>query len=164
MPVKQLCSLRREQLEAERQEDGALPVGEKSEVADAHEAAWQQMEQESAQELLDIQSHEPLLVAMGGVSPLEGDIALRESDQPAVGDGDAMGVGARLPCKTWDANETRSRFGTSVGTRCLARNRSALLPGEASYSGTTRHSPPFWPVGPLDDRQRNSWAVENELE
>src|ERR1019366_10259536 len=96
MPVKQLCSLRREQLEAERQEDGALPVGEKSEVADAHEAAWQQMEQESAQELLDIQSHEPPLVAMGGVSPLEGDVALGESDQPAVGDGDAMGVGAEI--------------------------------------------------------------------
>jgi selenophosphate synthase len=56
-----------EQLAAERQEDGALPVGQKSEVADAHEAAWQQMEQESAQKLLDLQSHEPLLVAMGGV-------------------------------------------------------------------------------------------------
>ncbi len=73
-----------------------MPVGEKSEVADAHEAAWQQMEQESAQELLDLQSHEPLLVAMGGVSPLECDIALGESDQPAVGDGDAMGVGAQI--------------------------------------------------------------------
>ena len=85
-----------EQLEAEWQEDGALPVGEKSEVADAHEATWQQMEQESAQELLDIQSHEPLLVAMGGVSPLEGDVARGESDQPAVGDGDAMGVGAQI--------------------------------------------------------------------
>jgi hypothetical protein len=36
-----------EQLEAERQEHRALPVGEKSEVADTHEAAWQQMEQES---------------------------------------------------------------------------------------------------------------------
>ena len=83
-------------MEAERQEDGALPVGEKSEVADAHEAGWQQMEQESAQELLDIQSHEPLLVAMGGVSPLEGDVALGESDQSAVGDGDAMGVGAQI--------------------------------------------------------------------
>ena len=73
-----------------------MPVGEKSEVADAHEAAWQQMEQESAQELLDIESHEPLLVAMGGVSPLEGDAALGETDQPAVGDGNAMGVGAQI--------------------------------------------------------------------
>jgi hypothetical protein len=45
-----------EQLEAERQERGALPVGEESEVADTHEAAWQQMEKESAQKLLDIQS------------------------------------------------------------------------------------------------------------
>ena len=60
-----MFSERVEQLEAERQEDGALPVGEKSEVADAHEAAWQQMEQESAQELLDIQSHEPLLGCHG---------------------------------------------------------------------------------------------------
>src|SRR5271166_3617296 len=33
---------------------------------------------------------------MGGVSPLEGDVALGESDQPAVGDGDAMGVGAQI--------------------------------------------------------------------
>ena len=85
-----------EQAEAERQKRGALPVGEESEVADTHEARWQQVEQETAQELLDIQSHEPLLVAMGGVSPLECDVALGESDQPAVGDGDAMGVGAQI--------------------------------------------------------------------
>ncbi len=83
-------------MKAERQENGASPVGEKSEVADTHEATWQQMEQESAQELLDIQSHEPLLVAMGGVSPLEGDVARGESDQPVVGDGDAVGVGAEI--------------------------------------------------------------------
>ena len=73
-----------------------MPVGEESEVANTHEAAWQQMEQEPTQELLDIQSHEPLFVAMGGVSPLECDLALGESDQPAVGDGDAMGVGAQI--------------------------------------------------------------------
>jgi hypothetical protein len=29
-----------------------LPVGEEAEVADAHEAAWQQVEQEAAQELI----------------------------------------------------------------------------------------------------------------
>src|SRR5271165_3327723 len=85
-----------EQLEAERQEDGALPVGEESEVADAHEAAWQQMKQESAQELLDLQSHEPLLVAMGGVSPTERNPAIGKSDESVVGDGDAMGVGAQI--------------------------------------------------------------------
>ena len=48
------------------------------------------MEQESAQELLDRQSHEPVLVAVGGVAPAEGHVAVGESDQPAVGYGDAM--------------------------------------------------------------------------
>jgi hypothetical protein len=96
-----------EPLEAERQEEGALPVGQKSEVADTHEAAWQQMEQESAQKLLDLQSHEPLLVAMGGVSPTESDVALGESDQPAVGDGDAMGVGAEIAQHVFRSAEGR---------------------------------------------------------
>jgi len=54
------------------------------------------MEQEAAQELFGSQSHEPLLVAVGRIAPAEGDVALGESDQPAVGDGDAMGVGAEI--------------------------------------------------------------------
>ena len=73
-----------------------LPVSEKAEVADAHKAARQQVEQEAAQELFDRQSHEPLLVAVSGVSPAECDVAIGESHQPAVGDGDAMGVGAEI--------------------------------------------------------------------
>jgi hypothetical protein len=52
-------------LEAGRQENGSLPVGEESEVADADEPWRQQMEQEPAQELVDGQSHEPLLVYQG---------------------------------------------------------------------------------------------------
>ena len=43
----------REQLEAEWQQPGASSVGEEAEVADAHEAARQQVEQEAAQELVD---------------------------------------------------------------------------------------------------------------
>ena len=54
------------------------------------------MEQEAAQELIDGQSHEPFLVAVGGIAPAEGDVAIGESDQPGVGDGDAMGVGAEI--------------------------------------------------------------------
>jgi len=37
------------------------------------------MEQEAAQELLDIQSHEPLLVAVGRITPAEGDVAFESS-------------------------------------------------------------------------------------
>jgi len=45
------CSL--EQAEAERQQYGALPVGKEAEVADAYEASWKQVQQETAQELID---------------------------------------------------------------------------------------------------------------
>ena len=71
------CALK--ETEAERQECGSLPVGEEAEVADAHEAARQQMEQKTAQELFDGQSHEPLLVAVSGVSPAKGDVVIGES-------------------------------------------------------------------------------------
>ena len=85
-----------QQLEAKRQQTGPPAVGKEAEVADAHEAAWQQVEQEAAQELFDRQSHDPLLVAVGGVAPAEGHVALGKSNQPAVGNGDAMGVGAEI--------------------------------------------------------------------
>jgi hypothetical protein len=42
-------SLMRRAVEAQRQQCGASPVGEESEVADAHEPRWQQVEQEAAQ-------------------------------------------------------------------------------------------------------------------
>ena len=85
-----------EQPQTKRKEFCSPPVGEEAEVADAHEAARQQVQQEAAQELFDGQSHEPLLVAVSGVSPAKGDVALGESNQPAVGDGDAMGVSAEI--------------------------------------------------------------------
>jgi len=54
------------------------------------------MEQEAAKELIGWQSHEPLLVAVRGIAPLEGDLAIGESHQPAVGNGDAMSIGAEI--------------------------------------------------------------------
>jgi len=73
-----------------------LPVGEEAEVADADEAAWHEVQQEAAQELVCGQAHDALPVAMRGVSPAEADLAVSEGDQPAVGDADAMGVGAEV--------------------------------------------------------------------
>ena len=69
-------------------------MGEEAEVADAHEAA-RQVAQEAAQELVDRQSQEPLLVGVRGVSPTEGDVAV-QGDESAVGDGDAVGVAAEI--------------------------------------------------------------------
>ena len=65
-------------------------------MADAHEAWGEHMEQEAAQELLHRQGHQALLVAVGGVSPAEGNLVVLQADQTVIGDGDAMGVGAQV--------------------------------------------------------------------
>jgi hypothetical protein len=51
-------------------------MGQETEVADAHEAWGKHVEQEAAQEFLDRQSHEALLVTVGGVSPAKGDLVI----------------------------------------------------------------------------------------
>ena len=72
------------------------PVGEEAEVADAHETERQQVQEEAAQELFDGKGHEPLLVAVSGVAPTKGYVVFGESNQPAVGNGNAVGVGAEI--------------------------------------------------------------------
>ena len=47
-------------------------------------------------ELFDRQGHEPFLVAVNGVAPAEGYVAVGESHQPAVGNGNAVGVGTEI--------------------------------------------------------------------
>src|SRR5260370_30078356 len=95
----------RERLEAEWQQRSASSIGEEAVVTNAHEAARQQMEQEAAQELVDRQSQQALLVGMGGVSPAEGDVALLQADQSAVGDGDAVSVAAEIAQRVFGAAE-----------------------------------------------------------
>ena len=85
-----------EQAEAERQQHSSLAVGEEAEVADPDEASWEKVEQEAAEELVDRQAHDALLVAAGGVSPAEDDLTVSERDQPPVGDADAMSVGTEI--------------------------------------------------------------------
>lgn len=86
-----------EQPQSKRKEFRSPLVNEKAEVADAHKAARQQVQKEAAQELFVGQSHEPLLVAVSGVAPAKGYVALGKSDQSVAGDGDAVGVGSFAP-------------------------------------------------------------------
>jgi len=54
------------------------------------------VQEEAAQELIDGQAHDSLLVAVGGVSPAKADVALGEGNESAVGGADAMGVSAEV--------------------------------------------------------------------
>ena len=49
-------------------------MSQEAEVADAHETWGKHVEQKASQELVHGQRHETLLVAVGGVSPTEGDL------------------------------------------------------------------------------------------
>ena len=93
-----------EQSETEWKKLRSPSVSEKSEVADAHKAARQQVQEEASQELIDGQSHQPLLVAVSRVAPAKSYVALGEINQPAVGNGNAVGVGTEIAqCVFWPA-------------------------------------------------------------
>jgi len=49
-------------------------MSEEAEVADTHETWGKHVEEKSSQKLVHGQGHEALLVAVGGVSPAEGDL------------------------------------------------------------------------------------------
>ena len=94
-----------EQPETEWKKLRSPPVSEEAEVADAHKAARQQVQEQTSQELFDRQGHEPLLVAVSRVSPTESDVALGQSNQPAVGNGNAMSVGTEIAQHTFGSSE-----------------------------------------------------------
>jgi hypothetical protein len=59
-------------------------MGLKSEVADADESRRQNVQQESAQEFVDRQRHQTLLVFVSGIAPAERDRAIDECDESMV--------------------------------------------------------------------------------
>ena len=65
-------------------------------MTDTNEALGEQMQEESAQELIERYGHQFLLIVVSGVPPTKGDLAVGQRDQSMVGDGHAMGVAAEI--------------------------------------------------------------------
>ncbi len=76
--------------------NSAPPRGQNTEVPDAHETGGKHVEQEAAQELLDREGHQALLITVGGVSPAQGDLVVGQGDEAMVGDGDTGRVAAEV--------------------------------------------------------------------
>ena len=85
----------------------AEAIGEQAEVADADEAPGQHVEEEAAQELGCVESHDALLSSVGIVLVAEGDVFTVEVEQAVVGDGDAMGIAAQITQHTRRVAERR---------------------------------------------------------
>src|ERR1700738_663562 len=77
---------------------GARAAGEQAVVTDAVEALRQDVDQEATDELAGGERHELLARAAIGtiVLPSEGDAGAVAGDQPAVGDGDAVGIARQI--------------------------------------------------------------------
>ena len=85
-----------EQALTERQESSAPPIGLEPEKADADKAAGQDVEQETAQELLPTERHHSLLSPVGIILPAKGNPVPVEGHETVVGNGHAMGVAGEI--------------------------------------------------------------------
>ena len=65
-------------------------------MADANQAAGQDVQQEAAQELICGNGHDLLLAAVGIISPAEGDAIVLEGHEAMAGNGDAMRVARQV--------------------------------------------------------------------
>jgi hypothetical protein len=74
----------------------AEAIGEKTVVADAMEAVRQSVQQKAADELVGIECHHFGPAVRAVVFPGKADVPIGEREQPAIGDGDAMGVTAEI--------------------------------------------------------------------
>ena len=71
-------------------------IGQQAKVPDAHEARGDGVHQETTEELAAIQRQGSGAVAVGVVLVVESDVLVVHTDQPAIGDGDAMGVAGQV--------------------------------------------------------------------
>ena len=98
IPGLGLC--RRHVQQAARSSDvvGAGAAGKQAVVANAVEAVRQDVDQEAADELVGRERHDLLAITTIGtiVLPSEGDAGAVTGDQPAVGDGDAVGIARQI--------------------------------------------------------------------
>lgn len=76
----------------------AVAIGEKAEVAHAVEAGGKDMKEKSADELVRMKAHNLLTVTTIApiVLPSEGDMAVIDLNEAAVGDGDAVCISAEI--------------------------------------------------------------------
>src|SRR5271166_2374749 len=88
-------------------------------MPDAVKAAWQDMEQEAADELVRRERHDalPLGTIAAVVLVAEGDAGFVEGEQPPVRDGDAVGIAREI-----------GEYGLGAGERRLGIDHEPLVP------------------------------------
>jgi len=95
--------------------------GEQAEVADAYEASRQNMQQETAEEFVGIESHGASAMPMGVVSPQEADFVIGHRKESRVGDGNAVGIAREVGQDLRRAGKRSLGIDDPVGLGCGAQ-------------------------------------------
>jgi len=106
------------------------------------------VQEEASQELIDGQSHQPLLVAVSGVAPAKSYVALGESNQPAVGNGNAVGVGTEMAQRVFWPSERALGVDDPVVAEQYPQPRGAVAVAGAQSIPT---------------ELRGKWVIEREV-
>lgn len=85
-----------QQFPAECEPSGTEAIGEKAEVANAHESLGENVQKESTLELNCTQRHYFLLTTVRAIFPSEGDSLSIERNQAMIGDGHTVGISAQV--------------------------------------------------------------------
>ena len=109
------------QLNAEWEQCAAAAMSHPTKVADADESRRQHVQQESAQEFLDRQRHQTLLIVVSGIAPAKGDGAVGERDEAMVRDRYTVGVlteiAKRMLCAAKRTFRVNHPWGAEQGTK-----------------------------------------------
>ena len=126
-----------EQCARQGQQLFAEAVGQQAVAADAHEAFWQHVQEEAAEEVHGVEGHDALLAAVGIIAPAEADALAVEGGDAVVGDGHAVGVAAEIAQHMFGAAE--GRLGMDVPS-LLAQLVDQLLEPRRITEGSGRTS------------------------
>ena len=89
-------------------------------MSNPDKAAWQDMQQKATQEFIGMQSEKSLLIVVSGIAPAECDLVILQANEPVIGNGYAMGVGAKVTKHLVRAPERCSAIDHPAGTIKLA--------------------------------------------
>ena len=127
------------------QQAPAVAVGQESEVANPNECPWQHMQQKAPQELVGADGHGPLPIPAGVILPAERDLAVLESNESVVGDGNAMRILSEV---------MQYVFGSAEGPFCV---HDPVLPKELPQETAERLG-----IGKTAERAMETQAVFSE--
>jgi len=75
---------------------GTATMGEKTKEPDTHKSSWKDMQEETPEELLRGECHQPVFISVRVILPAKRDLAVREINQTLVGESHPMCVAGQI--------------------------------------------------------------------